>query len=270
MFTSGTTAEPRGVVLTHANLLANLEPIEKEVDRYRRYERIFHPLRFLDLLPLSHVFGQLLGIFIPQIVGATSIFLDTLNPSEILRTIHDERVSVLVTVPRLIESLRDQIEAGPCERRPARPIPAGFRSRRERALSAPLVALPLDPQPPRLEILGDNLGRRHAPRRSGNVLEPSRLRRDSRLRTHRDNLARQPQSPFPSGPPLDRQSAPGPGGQACRRRRNSGSRRKRRAQLLEGFRRQPRTRPGRMVSHRRHRRTRSLGQLSISRAAEKM
>jgi long-chain acyl-CoA synthetase len=110
VFTSGTTAEPRGVVLTHANLLANLEPIEQEVDRYRRYERIFHPLRFLDLLPLSHVFGQLLGIFIPQIVGATSIFLDTLNPSEILRAIHDERVSVLVTVPRLIESLRDQIE----------------------------------------------------------------------------------------------------------------------------------------------------------------
>ena len=46
VFTSGTTAEPRGVVLTHANLLANLEPVEKEVDRYRRYESIFHPLRF--------------------------------------------------------------------------------------------------------------------------------------------------------------------------------------------------------------------------------
>jgi len=110
VFTSGTTAEPRGVVLTHGNLLANLEPIEKEIERYRRYERIFHPLRLLDLLPLSHVFGQLLGVFLPQILGATSIFLDTLNPTEVVRCIHDERVSVLVTVPRLIESLRDQIE----------------------------------------------------------------------------------------------------------------------------------------------------------------
>ncbi len=110
VFTSGTTAEPRGVVLTHGNLLANLEPIEKEIKRYRRYERIFHPLRLLDLLPLSHVFGQLLGIFLPQILGATSVFLDTLNPAEVVRCIHDERVSVLVTVPRLIESLRDQIE----------------------------------------------------------------------------------------------------------------------------------------------------------------
>jgi long-chain acyl-CoA synthetase len=110
VFTSGTTAEPRGVVLNHGNLLANLEPLEKEIEGYRRYERIFHPLRFLDLLPLSHVFGQLLGIFLPQILGGTTVFLDTLNPAEVIRTIREERVSVLVTVPRLIESLRDQIE----------------------------------------------------------------------------------------------------------------------------------------------------------------
>jgi long-chain acyl-CoA synthetase len=110
VFTSGTTAEPRGVVLTHANLLANLQPIEKEIERYRRYERIFHPLRLLDLLPLSHVFGQLLGIFLPQILGATAVFLDTLNPAEVIRAIRKERVSVLVTVPRLVESLRDQTE----------------------------------------------------------------------------------------------------------------------------------------------------------------
>jgi len=69
-----------------------------------------HPLRFLDLLPLSHVFGQLLGIFLPQILGGTAVFLDTLNPAEVARTIREERVSLLVTVPRLIESLRDQIE----------------------------------------------------------------------------------------------------------------------------------------------------------------
>lgn len=110
VFTSGTTAEPRGVVLTHGNLLANLEPLEKEIEGYRRYERFFHPLRFLDLLPLSHVFGQLLGIFLPQILGATSVFIDTLNPADVALTIRKEKVSVLATVPRLIESLRDQVE----------------------------------------------------------------------------------------------------------------------------------------------------------------
>jgi long-chain acyl-CoA synthetase len=110
VFTSGTTAEPRGVVLTHGNLLANLQPIEQEIGKYRRYERIFHPLKFLDLLPLSHVFGQLLGIFIPQVLGATAVFLDTLNPAEVTRAIRAERVSLLVTVPRLIESLKDHVE----------------------------------------------------------------------------------------------------------------------------------------------------------------
>jgi len=110
VFTSGTTAEPRGVVITHGNILANLEPLERQISEYLKYERIFHPLRFLNLLPLSHVFGQFLGIFLPQLVGATVLFQDTLNPSEVMRTIKSEQVSVVVAVPRLMESLKDKIE----------------------------------------------------------------------------------------------------------------------------------------------------------------
>jgi len=110
VFTSGTTAEPRGVVISHGNILANLEPLEREIANYRKYERWFHPLRFVNLLPLSHVFGQFLGIFVPQLIAATTIFPDTLNPSEILRTIKRERVSVVVAVPRLLESLKDKVE----------------------------------------------------------------------------------------------------------------------------------------------------------------
>ena len=63
IFTSGTTAQPKGVVISHGNILADLAPLESEIAKYRRYERIFHPIRFLNLLPLSHVFGQFLGIF---------------------------------------------------------------------------------------------------------------------------------------------------------------------------------------------------------------
>jgi len=110
VFTSGTTAEPRGVVISHGNILANLEPLEREIGNYRHYERVFHPLRFLNLLPLSHVFGQFLGIFLPQLLAATVIFQDTLNPSEIFQVIKKERVSVVVAVPRLMESLKDKIE----------------------------------------------------------------------------------------------------------------------------------------------------------------
>ena len=110
VFTSGTTAEPRGVVISHGNILANLEPLEREIAGYRKYERIFHPLRFLNLLPLSHVFGQFLGIFLPQLLAATVIFQDTLNPSDTLELIRKERISVVVAVPRLMESLKDKIE----------------------------------------------------------------------------------------------------------------------------------------------------------------
>jgi long-chain acyl-CoA synthetase len=110
VFTSGTTADPKGVVLSHKNILTNLEPLEREIGKYLKYERIFHPLRFLNLLPLSHVFGQFLGLFIPQILGSTVIFSDTLNPSEIIRTIKRERISVLVTVPRIMETLCEKIE----------------------------------------------------------------------------------------------------------------------------------------------------------------
>jgi long-chain acyl-CoA synthetase len=110
VFTSGTTADPKGVVLSHKNILANLNPLEREIAKYIKYERVVHPLRFLNLLPLSHVFGQFLGIFIPQALGSTVLFQDTLNPSEILHTIKRESVSVLVTVPRVMETLRNKIE----------------------------------------------------------------------------------------------------------------------------------------------------------------
>jgi long-chain acyl-CoA synthetase len=110
VFTSGTTAEPRGVVLTHRNLLASLEPIQREIPKYIKYERIFHPIRFLNLLPLSHVFGQYMAMFIPPLIGGTVIFQESLNPREIISSIQRERVSVLVAVPRVMESLKQKVE----------------------------------------------------------------------------------------------------------------------------------------------------------------
>src|SRR6185369_7151174 len=110
VFTSGTTAEPKGVAITHGNVLGNTAPLEAEIQRYLKYERLVHPVRFLNLLPLSHVFGQFLGIFLPQLMGGTVMFQDSLGPSEIVTTVRRERISVVVAVPRILQSLKEKIE----------------------------------------------------------------------------------------------------------------------------------------------------------------
>jgi long-chain acyl-CoA synthetase len=110
VFTSGTTADPKGVVITHGNVLANIAPLEQEMQRYLKYERFVHPVRFLNLLPLSHVFGQFLGMFLPPLLGGTVIFQEELQPAGIIDTIRRERVSVLVSVPRVLQSLKQKIE----------------------------------------------------------------------------------------------------------------------------------------------------------------
>jgi long-chain acyl-CoA synthetase len=110
LFTSGTTAEPRGVVLTHGNFLANLEPLERGIDPYRKYERWFHPLRFVTLVPLSHVFGQFMALFVPPLLGATVVFEHSANPGEIVRTVKREKATALIAVPRMLDGLCGGIE----------------------------------------------------------------------------------------------------------------------------------------------------------------
>jgi long-chain acyl-CoA synthetase len=110
LYTSGTTAEPRGVVLTHGNFLANLEPLERGIEEYRNYERWFHPLRFVALVPLSHVFGQFMALFVPPLLGAAVVFEPSSNPAEIMRTIKQERATALIAVPRMLDLLHAGIE----------------------------------------------------------------------------------------------------------------------------------------------------------------
>jgi long-chain acyl-CoA synthetase len=110
IFTSGTTATPKGIVHTHRNVLASLDPIEREMQKYLRYERLVHPLRFLHSLPLSHVFGQFMGLWTPPLLAAEVHFETQLEPARMIDRIRLERISVLIAVPRSLELLRSHVQ----------------------------------------------------------------------------------------------------------------------------------------------------------------
>jgi long-chain acyl-CoA synthetase len=111
LFTSGTTAEPKGIVHTHRNVAASVAPIEREIQKYLKYERWVHPLRFLHTLPLSHVFGQFMGLWIPPLLGAEVHFESRLQATRLMETARRERILVLAAVPRVLELLRDALMA---------------------------------------------------------------------------------------------------------------------------------------------------------------
>jgi len=109
VFTSGATADPKGVIITHRNILANIVPVETEIRKYRRFGGPFFPLRFLNLLPLSHMFGQAMATFIPPMLPGVVVFMRGYSPEEIIRQIRGRRISVLVSVPKILEILREYV-----------------------------------------------------------------------------------------------------------------------------------------------------------------
>ncbi len=109
IFTSGATAEPKGVVITHSNVLANIVPVEGEVLKYRTYAKPFSPIRFLNLLPLSHMFGQAMATFIPPMLTGTVVFMRGYNPGDIADQVKRRRISVLVSVPKILDVLREHV-----------------------------------------------------------------------------------------------------------------------------------------------------------------
>jgi long-chain acyl-CoA synthetase len=124
IFTSGATGEPKGVVIRHRNVIANIVPVEREILKYRKYGRPFHPIRFLNLLPLSHMFGQAMATNVPPMIGGTVVFTRSLNPNDIIRLIRARRVSVLVCVPKILDVLRDHLVRSIPEA--AEPAPVGI------------------------------------------------------------------------------------------------------------------------------------------------
>ncbi len=110
LYTSGSSSEPRGVVLTHANLMF-------QATRFSYWKRVtrYIPVRLLALSPLSHIQGLLLSGIVPLSLGLTVIHSQSVAPRHLIRTIRSGGVLALSTVPRVLGLLEAALmsNAGP-------------------------------------------------------------------------------------------------------------------------------------------------------------
>ena len=103
MFTSGTTGDPKGVMLTHGNLIANMEATNEYVPG--------NPSdRLLSLLPLSHMLEQMGGLFVTLRCGASVTYPTSRQPSVLFRTMRERSVTMMVLVPQALELFMNSIE----------------------------------------------------------------------------------------------------------------------------------------------------------------
>ncbi|HYM96978.1 MAG TPA: AMP-binding protein [Candidatus Sulfotelmatobacter sp.] len=103
VFTSGTTGVPKGVMLTHGNLLAQVRALQVAFPLERGY-------RALSLLPLSHVFEQAIDLLLAYSAGVRITYLPRMNRVTISRALRDERTTCFVIVPELLRVMLDGIE----------------------------------------------------------------------------------------------------------------------------------------------------------------
>lgn len=129
VLTSGTSGAPKAVPVSHGNLRSVLDALEEGVEEYRLALRLTPPMRLAVALPLSHLYGQVMGVFVPALVGADVALLATMPAPDLARRLREERAWVLATVPRTIELLGRHLRA----RGEARWGAEGFSERLEAA-----------------------------------------------------------------------------------------------------------------------------------------
>jgi long-chain acyl-CoA synthetase len=102
LYTSGTTADPKGVMLTHANLLA-------EADAVFAWAHIGPDDAILGVLPLFHVLSQMANLLLPLVAGTRVVYLSTLNTTELLRALRDRDVTAFAVVPQFFNLIHERI-----------------------------------------------------------------------------------------------------------------------------------------------------------------
>ena len=103
VFTSGTTGDPKGVMLTHGNISSNVQGT-------REVLTIAQDFRLLSLLPLSHMFEQTVGMLAPLSGGARIVYPVSRQPSAIFRTLAENGITMICLVPQALDLFMNAIE----------------------------------------------------------------------------------------------------------------------------------------------------------------
>ena len=98
VFTSGTTGDPKGAMLSHRNVLSNAEAAKQIFP-------IGPKQRLLSFIPLSHMFEQLAGLFTLMLSGASVVYPTSRQPAVIRRTFRERRVSMILITPAAVRSI---------------------------------------------------------------------------------------------------------------------------------------------------------------------
>jgi len=109
VFTSGTITEPKGVEITCGNIEASLKSVIPVMAKYSAVFKMMIRPKILSMVPLSHMYGQLIGIFTPMFLNSSVIFTDDLSPKNIMKTIRDEKIWILGVLPKMLEMIKDYI-----------------------------------------------------------------------------------------------------------------------------------------------------------------
>jgi long-chain acyl-CoA synthetase len=102
LYTSGTTGQPKGVMLSFKNLLSNIRAIKKVGVAGKEDST-------LALLPFHHSYPLMVTLLVPLNLGATVVFLNRLSSEELLKALREHKITILVGVPRLYQLLHTRL-----------------------------------------------------------------------------------------------------------------------------------------------------------------
>jgi len=102
LYTSGTTSDPKGVMLSHANLRGEMEAVFTLI-------HLDTDDALLGVLPLFHALAQMANLMLPLACGARVVFLDSLNTSELMTALRDRDITIFCCVPQFFYLIHERV-----------------------------------------------------------------------------------------------------------------------------------------------------------------